>query len=80
MAYTTAQIDSIISTLQISLASGAAEVTFENRKITYRSTADIRTAIGYFNGLYPSASDAPAVPVKKTRTFFGYSNPGFGNF
>jgi hypothetical protein len=70
MAYTTSQIDAIIATLEAGLGQGYAEIMYENRRITYRSVADVRNAIAYFRGLYGSASDAVAPAQPRTRTFF----------
>jgi hypothetical protein len=78
--YTTAQIDAIVAKLESCLSSGTAEVEFQSRRIIYRSTADIRNAIAYFNGLYPTASDAPTNAPPKIRTFLFYGSKGFGNF
>lgn len=71
MAYATADIDGIIATLEGAAAKGYAEVTHDGHRLVYRSTADIMKAIGYFKGLYRSATDAPA-QGPNTRTFFLY--------
>ena len=76
--YTTAQLDAIIAKLESCLASGTAEVEFQSRRLIYRSVADIRNAIAYFSGLYPTASDAPATATPKIRTYLFYGNKGFG--
>ena len=78
MAYATADLNSIITNLEGSLAMGQAEVSFEGRRIAYRSVAEIRNAIAYFTNLLPLATDAPAVTTQKVRTVFAYGNKGFG--
>lgn len=70
MAYTLSEIDVIVTKLESSLAKGFAEVSHEGQRLVYKSTADILRAIGYFQGLRNSASDAPA--KVDTRTFFLY--------
>ena len=80
MAYTTAQLDANIAKLESCLALGTAEITHEGRRLVYRSVADIRSAITYFKALYDNATDAPLTPAPKTRTFYGYTNKGFGSF
>ena len=77
MAYTTAQLDAIITQLESSLAKGYAEVLYEGRRLVYRSVADIRTAIAYFRALYDDAPDAP-IQQPKTRTFFLFGGKGIG--
>jgi hypothetical protein len=70
MAYATADINAIVAKLEASLSKGFAEVTHEGQRLVYKSTGDILKAIGYFKGLYNSATDA--VPRVDTRTFFFY--------
>jgi hypothetical protein len=77
MAYATADIDAIITKLEKSLALGTAEVSFDGRKLVYRSVADIRSAISYFQALYDNATDAPPL-TPKTRTFFLFGGKGIG--
>lgn len=76
--YTTAQLDTIIATLESSLALGTAEIVFEGRKLVYRSVTDLRNAIAYFNGLYPDASDAPVNATPKRRIFIFFGSNGIG--
>ena len=78
MPYLTATLALIIAQLEGSLALGTAEVSFEGKRLVYRSVADIRSAISYFTGLYPTATDAPVNPMPKTRTFFLYGGKGIG--
>jgi hypothetical protein len=59
MAYSTADLDAIVTKLEASLALGSAEIWFEQRRIVYRSVADIRSALSYFQALYNNATDAP---------------------
>jgi hypothetical protein len=78
-SYTTAQLDTIIGKLESALSKGYAEVTHDGQHLTYRSVAEIRTAIAYFSALYDNASDAPTGgPTKKVRTFFLFGNKGIG--
>jgi len=78
-SYTTAQLDTIIGKLEASLGTGYAEVTGpDGRHMTYRSVAEIRTAIAYFSALYDTATDAPVVSTPKTRTFFLFGGKGIG--
>lgn len=77
MAYATADLDAIIQNLESALASGYAEVSFEGRRVQYRSQAEIRNAIAYFTALYPKATDAPVNTTPKVRTIFCYSSKGF---
>jgi hypothetical protein len=78
MAYATADLNTIITKLESALALGTAEVTFEGRKLVYRSVADIRSAISYFRALLPFATDAPPNLTPKTRTFFLFGGNGIG--
>jgi len=78
MAYATADLNTIIQKLEASLALGTAEVTFEGRKLVYRSVADIRSAISYFQALLPVATDAPATSTPKTRMFLWWGGKGIG--
>lgn len=78
MAYSTSDLNTIVSTLEASLATGAAEVQFEGRRIKYNSVSDIRKAITYFQSLLPAATDAPANPTPKIRTIFLYGGKGIG--
>jgi len=78
MAYATADIDAIIKKLEGALATGTAEVAFEGRRLVYRSVADIRNAIAYFQALYDNATDAPATTTRKKRTFFLFGSKGIG--
>jgi len=77
MAYSTAELDTIIRTLEQGIASGAASVSFEGRSMVYRTVDQIRSAIAYFSALYDNASDAPP-QTPKTRTFYGYGGNGIG--
>jgi hypothetical protein len=78
MAYTTAQLDAIVTKLEASLGTGYAEISGPDGKhLVYRSVADIRTAIAYFRALYNDASDAPS-PAPKVRTFFLFGTKGIG--
>ncbi len=77
MAYTTSQLDSIITKLETALAVGTAEVMFEGRRLVYRSVSDIRNAIAYFQALYNNATDAPVNTTPKIRTFLFNGSKGF---
>jgi hypothetical protein len=78
MAYTTANLTTIIAQLEACLALGAAEIVFEGKKLVYRSAADILKAIAYFQALLPAATDASPNPAPKTRTFFLFGGKGIG--
>ncbi len=78
MAYTTSQLDAIIATLESALGSGTADVTFQGRRLVYRSVTDIRNAIAYFQALYNNVSAAPVTTVQKIRTFLFHGGKGFG--
>lgn len=78
MAYATSDLDAIIAKLERALSSGYAEVEFQGHKSTYRSVNDIRSAIAYFQSLYPTATDAPTTTKNKVRTLLFYGNKGFG--
>jgi hypothetical protein len=72
MAYTIADIDGFIRRLETALSKGYSEVTgIDGQRLTNQSPADIMKAIGYFKGLYNSATDAP-LQAPDTRTFFFY--------
>jgi hypothetical protein len=79
MAYTTAQLDSIIQTLESepSMTLGVAEVTdLQGRKVVYHGVVEILKAITYFKALYDNASDATPNPAPKIRTFFAWGGKG----
>jgi hypothetical protein len=77
--YTTAQLNTIIATLEAGLGQGYATLRQANgSEIVYRSVADIRNAIAYFNALLPSASDAPVPTVPKIRSYIFFGGKGFG--
>ena len=78
MAYTTAQIDAAIATLEASLGQGVAEVTFDGHHLKYSTAAEIRQKIAYFNSLYADATDAPLTPTPRVRTFLMYGGNGLG--
>jgi hypothetical protein len=72
MAYTTAQLDGIVATLEAGLGKAYAEVIHEGKHLVYRNTKDIMAAIGYFKSLYEQASDAPPRrPKPRTFLLFG---------
>ena len=77
MAYSTADLDVIVGKLEAGLALGAATVSFEGRSVSYRSVADIRSAISYFAALYDNATDA-STPKPKVRTLLFYGGNGIG--
>ena len=77
MAYTTDQLNTIIATLESSLAKGYAEVVHEGHRMVYRTVTDIRTAIAYFKALLNNATDAPA-QTPAVRTYFLYGGKGIG--
>lgn len=77
MAYATYDLDGIIAKLETALQSGAAEVTFEGRRIVYRSPSEIYSAIAYFRSLYDNATDA-STPRAKTRMLFMHGGNGIG--
>ncbi len=72
MAYTTTDLDAIVKRLEDALGSGYANVTFEGRSLVYRGTAEILKAIGYFNGLYSTASG-----TRRIKTLLPYTNQEF---
>jgi hypothetical protein len=76
--YTTAELDTIIKKLEMGLASSFAEIEFQSRRTTYRSTGAILNAIAYFKSLYSTATDAPTTSTKKVRTLLFYGSKGFG--
>jgi uncharacterized small protein (DUF1192 family) len=79
MAYTIAELDNTIATLEAGLAKSYAEVTHEGNRLVYTSTKEIRERIAYFKALYDNATDAPANPAPKIRTFFLHGgNRGIG--
>jgi hypothetical protein len=78
MAYTTAQIDAVVATLEGSLGQGVAEVNFDGHHLKYSTAAEIRQKIAYFNSLRAEASDAPATPKPRVRTFLMYGGNGIG--
>jgi len=61
MSFSSSQIDSIIASLEAALGSGAAEVTFENRRIVYRTQEEIFKGLDYFKGLRNSAAGSTRV-------------------
>lgn len=78
MAYTTADLNGIVTKLEAQLAKGTAEVQFEGRKLVYRSMDEILRAIAYFKALFDNATDAPQPATQKVRTYLAYPNKGFG--
>lgn len=76
MAYTTAELDAKILQLETAIG-GTVEVQFENRRLIYRTMAEIRSGIAYFKSLYATATDAPSNPAPRTRTFFLFGSKGF---
>ena len=78
MAYTVSEIDIIVKNLEASLALGTAEVSFEGRRLVYRTTAAIRESITYFKALYVSATDTPAIAARKVRIYLLHGGSGIG--
>lgn len=77
--YSTAQLQAIIATLEAGLGQGFATLRrADGSEIEYRSVADIRNAIAYFNALFNNASDAPVNPAPSVRTFLFFGGKGFG--
>jgi hypothetical protein len=64
MAYTTTQL----AALQSALASGATSVAFEGRTVTYRSVADLKSAIAEVE-----AALARTAGTRKRRVLFASS-------
>jgi hypothetical protein len=80
VAYTTAQLDTIVATLEAGLGQGFATLRkSDGSEIVYRSVADIRNAITYFKSLYNDASDAPTTTAPKVRTLLFFGGKGFSN-
>lgn len=71
MAYTTAQLDTIIASLEVSMAAGYAEVTFDGRRIVYKSTEQIMKALTYFKGLLNQLQTSPRSRIQRVRTSKG---------
>lgn len=65
MAYTSGQLETIITTLEGALGSGAASITFEGRSITYRNPESIIKGITYFRSLLNAATNI--TPVRQIR-------------
>jgi len=72
MSYTTTQLDAIIATLEAAMGTGAASVTFEGRRIDYKSNAEIARAISWFQGKRDSV--AGTTRVRQIRM---YTDKGF---
>ncbi|MEX2648155.1 MAG: hypothetical protein WD673_03980 [Alphaproteobacteria bacterium] len=53
-----------IAALEAALASGELSVEVEGRKVTYRSTSDLRSALAFF-----TAKAERAVPTQTTQSF-----------
>lgn len=66
---TTSEIEVIISKLETNLGTGTVTVSFEGRSVTYRSAAEIESAIRYFKNELADAQGTPT--VKHVRLFNG---------
>lgn len=51
MAYTTSQLDAIITSLESSLGKGYAELSMDGGRLVYRNVDEILKAIAYFKNL-----------------------------
>jgi hypothetical protein len=72
MSYTTAQLDAIIATLEAAMGTGAASITFEGRRIDYKSNAEIAGAIAYFQAKRDQGSG-----TRRPRQIRMYTDKGF---
>ena len=74
MAYTSSQLETIISTLEAGLTGGYATIFVEGRgSVTYRSSADIFKAIDYFTGLLNTVTGtAPRSRITRVITDKGF--------
>lgn len=70
MAYTEAQLQEQITTLETALARGERSVTFADRSVTYRSTQELRDALSYFSGLLNQLQS-------RSRQSLGVASKGF---
>lgn len=59
-----------IAGLRAAMASGELTVESNGERVTYRSMADIRAALGYFEGMAADASAAPRVRSGTTLATF----------
>lgn len=74
MAYTSSQLETIISTLEDGLKGGFARISVEGRgSVDYRGSADIFKAISYFTGLLNQVTaTAPRSRIARVITDKGF--------
>lgn len=81
MAYTTAQIQANIAVLEAGIAQSFAVLRkADGSTAEYRTVADIRNAIAYWQALLNDASDAPTVTTPKVRSYLFHGGKGFSSF
>ena len=69
MAYTTADLDAIITRLESALGTGAAVIVFEGRRVEYRTASEISRAITYFNGLRETVAGTSDARIRQIRMY-----------
>lgn len=71
MPYTESELETIVETLETALARGEQTVQFSDRSVTYRTVADLRSALAYFQSLLDQLNGGRS---KQSR---GYASKGF---
>lgn len=73
MAYTQAELETKIASLETALGRGELRVDFADRSVTYRSVDEIVSAITYFKSLLAPLTAA----TNRSRQSFGVASRGF---
>lgn len=77
MAYTQAELEAKIIALETALARGELRVDFSDRSVTYRSTAELTTAIEYFKKLLSDMLAEASPGSRRSRQTLGVASRGF---
>ncbi len=76
VVYTEAELEANIRALETALARGELRVDFADRSVTYRSTADLTSAIGYFKGLLGDLQAETNPGSRRSRQLLGVASRG----
>ena len=80
MALTSEQVGTIIDNLELAMATGALSVTIDGRVVTYRSMADLQSALTYFKTKQAKldGTAAPKPLLRRIDLGFGYQGTQSG--